>query len=215
MERWERFAPLTGVAAVLLFIIGVVFEETSASRPDDETPANLLRWFQDNSNDLIVGSILYAIGAILLIWFFGSLRAALLTAEGGTGRLTAIAYGSGLLAAVGLLMSVAPTAQGAFQEDELAPETAQSLLFVGDSFFGVTEFALVPMFVAVSLLTLRTRVLPVWLAWVGFAIALVLLIIPIGWAGVVWAFPLWTIIVSILLFRRGTAPAAATTPPAP
>lgn len=214
MERWERFAPLTGVVAIVLFVIGVIVEESTASRPDDETPANVLRWFQDNSTDLIAGSVLYAVGAVLLIWFFGSLRAALRTAEGGTGRLTAIAYGSGLLAAVGLLMSVAPTAQGAFQEDDLAPETAQALVFVGDSFFGVTEFALVPMFVAVGLLTLRTRVLPVWLGWVGFAIALLLLIIPIGWAGVVWAFPLWTIIVSILLFLRGSAPAVAT-PPGP
>ena len=138
-----------------------------------------------------------------------------MTAEGGTGRLTAIAYGSGLLAAVGLLLSIAPTAQGAFQEDELAPETAQSLALVGDSFFGVTEFALVPMFVAVGLLTLRTRVLPVWIGWVSFFLALLLLIVPIGWAGVVWGFPLWTIVVSILLFRRGSAPAAATAPPAP
>ncbi len=215
MERWERFAPLTGVVAIVLFVAGVIVQEGGAGRPDDETPANLLGWFQEHTNDLIAGGILFAIGFVFLIWFLGSLRDALLTAEGGTGRLTAIAYGSGLLAAVGLLLSIAPTVQGAFQEDELAPDTAQSLVLLGDSFFGVTEFALVPMFVAVALLTLRTRVLPVWIAWFSFFLALVLLIIPIGWAGVVWGFPLWTVIVSILLFRRGRAPAAATAPPVP
>ena len=215
MERWERFAPLTGVVAMILFIIGVIVQESGAGRPDDETPANFLRWFQEDSSNMIAGSILFAIGVVLLIWFFGSLRAALWSAEGGTARLTAIAYGSGLLAALGLLLSVAPTAQGAFQEDDLSPDTAQSLAFVADSFFGATEFALVPMFVAVGLLTLRTRVLPVWLGWMSFLIALVLLIPPVGWAGVVWAFPLWTIIVSILLFRRGSAPTATTTPPVP
>jgi succinate dehydrogenase/fumarate reductase cytochrome b subunit len=215
MERWERFAPLTGVAAIVLFIVGVIVEESSASRPDDDTPAAVLEWFQDKADTLIVGSVIFAVAAVLLIWFFGSLRAALVEAEGGTGRLSAIAFGSGLLAAVGILMSLAPTAQGAFSKDDLSPETAQSLVLLGDSAFGVTEFSLVPMFVAVGLLTLRTRVLPVWLGWVSFAIALLLLIIPIGWAGVVWAFPLWTIIVSIILFRRGSAPAAATAPPAP
>ncbi len=43
------------------------------------------------------------------------------------------------------------------------------------------------------------------------ALALVLAIIPIGWAGVVWLFPLWTILMSVLLFRRPevVAPVAA------
>jgi hypothetical protein len=215
MERWERFAPLTGVAAIVLFIVGVIVEESGASRPDDETPAAVLEFFQDKADTLILGSVIFAVAAVLLIWFFGSLRAALVEAEGGTGRLSAIAFGSGLLAALGILMSIAPIAQGAFDKDDISPHAAQSLVLLSDSAFGVTEFSLVPMFVAVGLLTLKTRVLPVWLGWVSFAIAVLLLIIPIGWAGVVWAFPLWTIIVSIILFRRGRAPAAATAPPGP
>jgi hypothetical protein len=215
MERWERFAPLTGIVAILLFIAGVIVQESS-SRPDDETPENILNWFRDDPNTLIAGGILFAIGVVFLIWFFGSLRAAYWTAEGGTGRLSAIAYGSGLLAALGLLLSIAPTVQGAFEKDDLSPDAAQSLAFLSDAFFGATEFALVPMFVASGLLILRTRVLPVWLGWVSFLIALVLLIIPIGWAGVVWLFPLWTIVVSFLLFRRGSAsPPVTTTAPAP
>jgi hypothetical protein len=68
------------------------------------------------------------------------------------------------------------------------------------------------MFLAVGLLILRTRVLGVWLGWVSLAIALLLAIIPIGWAGVVWAFPLWTLVTSIVLFRRGSAAAAPTAP---
>jgi hypothetical protein len=213
MERWERFAPLTGVVAILLFVAGVIVQESS-SRPDDETPENILNWFRDDPNTLIAGGILFAIGIVFLIWFFGSLRAAYRVAEGGSGRLTSIAFGSGMLTALALLLSIAPTVQGAFEKDDLSPDAAQSLAFLGDAFFGAAEFALVPMFLASGLLILRTRVLPVWLGWASLLIALVLLIIPIGWAGVVWLFPLWTIIVSVLLFLRGRAPAAAT-PPAP
>jgi succinate dehydrogenase/fumarate reductase cytochrome b subunit len=214
MERWERFAPLTGVAAIVLFIVGVIVEESGASRPDDDNPAAVLEWFQDKADTLVVTTIMFGVAAVLLIWFFGSLRAALVEAEGGTARLSSIAFGSGLLAALGVLMAVAPTAQGAFSKDDLSPQTAQSLVLLSDSAFGVTEFALVPMFVAVGLLTLKTRVLPIWLGWVSFAIAILLLILPIGWAGVVWAFPLWTIVVSIILFRRGSGRAAVTAPPA-
>ena len=210
--RWERFAPLTGFVAIVLFIVGVFVEEGGASRPDDADPAALRSWFQNETGTIFAAEFLFALGAILLIWFFGSLRSALRAAEGGSGRLSAIAFGSGLLASLGLILSVAPILQGAISEDDLVPETAQALAFMSDAFFGVTEFSLVPMFVAVGLLTMRTRVLPVWLGWVSFAIALLLLIIPVGWAGVVWAFPLWTIVVSVLLFRRGSAAPAATEP---
>jgi hypothetical protein len=211
--RWERFAPLTGVVAVVLWVAGVIVGESAASRPDNETPEAVLAWFREDPNMLLAGQFLIVLGAIFFIWFLGSLRATLRTAEGGVGRLSAIAFGGGLLAALGLIVAAAPIFQGAFNEDKLAAETAQSLMFLSDAFFGVIEFSLVPMFVAVALLSMRTRVLPVWLGWVSFAIALLLLIVPIGWAGVVWAFPLWTIVVSVLLFRRGTAPAVM--PPVP
>jgi hypothetical protein len=37
-------------------------------------------------------------------------------------------------------------------------------------------------------------------------IALVLVIIPIGWAGVVFLFPLWTIVTSVILFIKPLPP---------
>jgi hypothetical protein len=213
--RWERFAPLTGFVAVVLFVIGVVIEESGASRPDDGDPAALLAWFRDDTDTIIGAEFLFALGAILLIWFFGSLRSTLRGAEGGSGRVSAIAFGGGLIASAGLLMSAAPVLQGAISDDDLVPESAQTLTLLSDAFFGVTEFALVPMFVAAALVTLRTGVLPVWLGWVSLAIAVLLLILPVGWAGVVFAFPLWTLVVSVLLFRKGAASAGAATAPAP
>jgi hypothetical protein len=68
------------------------------------------------------------------------------------------------------------------------------------------------MFVAVGLLILRSRGLPVWLGWVSLAIALLLAIIPIGWAGVVWAFPLWVPVTSVLLYLRALATPVAAPP---
>ena len=210
--RWERFAPLTGIVAVVLWILGVSIEE-SADYSDQDTPQEILAVFQEDANTLIAGGIVFAFGVVFFIWFLGSLRAALYTAEGGVGRLTSIAYGSGMLAALCLLLQVAPTVQGAFDEDDLSADAAQSLQSMGEAFFGGTELTLIAMFVAVGLLILRTRVLGLWLGWVSLAIALLLAIIPIGWAGVVWAFPLWTIVTSVLLYLRSpAAPVAA--PPA-
>ena len=49
----------------------------------------------------------------------------------------------------------------------------------------------------------------------SLVLALWLAIPPIGWAALLWGFPLWTIIVSVPLFRRGGAPTATSIPPAP
>lgn len=203
--RLERFAPLTGIVAVVLWVIGtIVTEGTDISEKD--TGLEVLRVFREDTNTILTGGIIFVFGAVFFIWFLGSLRARMLLAEGGLGRLTAIAYGSGMLAALCLLFQVAPLVQGALEEDDLGPGAAQSLQSMSEAFFGGTEITLIPMFVAVGLLTLRTRVFPLWLGWVSFVIALVLAVIPIGWAGVVFLFPLWTLVTSVLLFVRPMPP---------
>jgi hypothetical protein len=210
--RWERFAPLSGVVAVVLWIVGVILEG-STGYSGKETPEEVLAVLQDDASTLIAAGIVFAFGVVFFIWFLGSLRATLFAAEGGVGRLSSIAYGSGMLAALCLLLQVAPTVQGAFDEDDLSADAAQSLQSMGEAFFGATELTLIAMFLAVGLVILRTRMLGLWLGWVSLAIALLLAIIPIGWAGVVWAFPLWTIVTSVLLYLRApAAPVAA--PPA-
>jgi hypothetical protein len=204
--RWERFAPLTGIVAVVLWILGVIVEESS-SYSEKDTPQEILAVFQNDSSTLIAGGVIFAFGVVFFIWFLGSLRAVLIAAEGGVGRLASIAYGSGMLAALCLLLQVAPTLQGAVNEEDLSADTAQSLQSMGESFFVGAELTLLAMFLAVGLLILRTRVLAGWLGWVSLAVALLLAIIPIGWAGVVWAFPLWTIVTSVLLLRSPAKPA--------
>jgi hypothetical protein len=213
--RLERFAPLTGIVAVALWIVGVIVQESS-DLADKDTPEEILAVLQSDANTIIAGGVIFAFGVVFFIWFLGSLRSTLFAAEGGVGRLSSIAYGSGMLAALTLILQVAPSVQGAFDEDDLSPEAAQALQSVGEAAFAGTEFTLLAMFAAVGLIILRTRVFAAWLGWVSLAIALLLAIIPIGWAGVVWAFPLWTLVVSVLLFRRGsTSPAVTATPPAP
>jgi hypothetical protein len=37
-RRWERIAPMSGVAAVALVAVGFVVHETGATRPDSDPP---------------------------------------------------------------------------------------------------------------------------------------------------------------------------------
>jgi hypothetical protein len=70
-----------------------------------------------------------------------------------------------------------------------------------DTFFIGAEIALAVLLIGTALVVLRTRVLPVWLAWVSVIVGIVLIILPIGWAAVIFAFPIWVLVVTYFLWR--------------
>ena len=57
------------------------------------------------------------------------------------------------------------------------------------------------------MVALRTALLPKWFAWFGFLLAVVLVIGPIGWAGLIFGLPLWVLGTTFFLVRR-EAPAS-------
>ena len=81
------------------------------------------------------------------------------------------------------------------------------------SFFYAAEVAAASLLDATGLLPLRTGVLPGWLGWASFVIAVLLLVVntPIGFIAFLLGFELWVIVVSVVLWLRGreAAPAAA------
>jgi hypothetical protein len=211
---WERYSPLTGVVAIVLWVVGDLIGE-SPDQPDGEADAAAwLSYVQDNDASLLVGGIIFAFGSVFFLWFLGSLRATLLAAEGAPGRLSSLAFASGALVALSTLMLVAPEVQAAFNNDDIAGETARTLFVVAESFFGGIELFSIPMLVATALVILATGVLARWVAWVSLVLALVMAIIPIGWLGVIFGLPLWTILMSVLLFLRPAGEPVATRPPA-
>jgi hypothetical protein len=215
MTRLERYAPLTGVVAVVFWVIGVLISESGAARPDDERAENILAWYGDNENTIITGELILVLGVLFFIWFLGSLRSRLLAAEDGTGRVTSIAFGSGMLAALALIIQAAALIQPTFaDEGELSGEAAQAMSILSDAMFGVAEVTLIPMLVATAVVMLRHGPLPRWLAWVSLLLALILAIIPIGWIGVIFGVPLWVLVTSVLLWMGQAEEPAAAPPPA-
>src|SRR5579885_2331276 len=55
---------------------------------------------------------------------------------------------------------------------------------------------------------LRTAIVPRWLALVGYALGLVLLLISTDFAGIALLFPLWVLLAALRAVDRGTARAA-------
>jgi hypothetical protein len=198
---WERYSPLTGVLAVVGWVVGIIMLDVADS---EEGGAALLAVYRGDEGQILVGGIIWLIGTALFVWFLGSLRSRLLAAEGGDGRLTAIAYGGGVATAVCLALMPGAHMAGALSNDEIDESAALALGAVGDVFFLGAEYLLPLLLVASAMIALRYGGLPRWLAWIQVLIALVLLSGIIGWAALIFAFPLWVLVTSYLLWRPGT-----------
>jgi hypothetical protein len=215
-RSWERLAPLTGVPAVVLWIVGTFLLENT-DRPDEDEGANFRTWVRENDTELSTGVIVFGFGTLFFLWFLGSLRAKLLAAEGGQGRVTTIGFASGVATAISMLFAVLPHAQAAIDIDSVSDSSAAALIHMGDAFYGGIQLFAIPMLIATGLVIARYGSLPRWLAWFTLVLALILVIIPIGWLGVFIGLPLWVLITAVLLWKHPVAgaPASGSPPTAP
>jgi hypothetical protein len=199
---WDRNAPLTGVLAVILWVIGIILASTNAGKSKGP---DLLVQYKDNSGKILLGAILWLIGVALFLWFVGTLRERIAAAEGGTGRLASIAFAGGIAASAAGALIPAGDIAGALGKDDIDASAAAALHHIGDGFFVATEYLLPVLLTATALAALRYGLLPRWFAWLSLLVALVLLIGPIGWAGLIFGTPIWTLITSFFLFRQWNA----------
>lgn len=153
-------------------------------------------------------------GSLFFLLFVGALRARIAAAETPGTFLTATSFGAGLATGILTLLIPAPNMAGAISEDELTAESAWTLSIIDDAFFLAAELTAALFLVTVALAILRYAPLPKWLAWVSLVIALWMLIPPIGWAGLLLGFTLWTILVSVLLWLQPAGEPMTARPPA-
>jgi hypothetical protein len=202
--RHDRFAPLAGVIAVVLWVVGLFLLEKD-DRPDGKDTAAFVAWVEQNDTSILAGAIVFGFGTLFFLWFLGSLRATLATAEGGSSRLASIAFGGGLAVAIALMFTYLPHAQAAFDHANISDTAIEALVHVGDSFFGGAVLFSIPLLAATGLGILRFGALPRWLAWLSLVLALVMAIPALNFFGLVAGLPLWTLLVSVLLYRRADA----------
>src|SRR5215210_1584872 len=207
---WERYAPLTGVLAVVLWVIGTIVYQTAV---DAKNPATLLDSYRTEEGSILLGGFLWLLGTFCFFWFLGSLRARLAATEGGVLRLTSLAFGGGAAAAVFGFALPGPDMAAAIADGaDLSAPAAEALRIMSDVFFLGIEMSAAVLLAATGIHALRTASLPRWLAWVSLVIALALIILPIGWAAVLFALPLWVLVVSYLLWNASADTTTAGVP---
>jgi len=97
--RRDWWAPLTGVAFVVLVIVSFIV----AGEPPDANspPQEIIDHYVDNKDAVMIGSLLSVIAAALLVFFGAVLRSALRAAEGPGGVLSAVAFAGTIIMATG------------------------------------------------------------------------------------------------------------------
>jgi hypothetical protein len=213
-QLWDRWAPLSGLLAVVCSLVGVMF---ALDQPQDkDSNAKIVAYFADHSHRVhgVVGFFVFLAGILLLLAFLGALRERLLAAEGQPGRLSALAFGAGIaslpLWAVSMLLANAASFAGNESSSfRLDPNTFR--LLADTAYFAWVAAAVVSSVVvwATSAVALRTAVLPRWYARLGILAGIVQLFGFLFFPFFVWW--LWIIVTSVLLVRQPN-PAPARVP---
>ena len=212
--RRDFWTPTAGVLAAITFIVGVLMASNS---PDsDDNNAQIVAWYADHGHrvTVIVGAFVLAFCGLFLLWFAAGVRQWLRLAEGPEGRLSNVALGGavllvGMLWVGGSLLAAIPAGQSIGGANALTVSDVGR--YVPSAGFGAilifAMFGAIALIDAASVVIWRTRVLPRWLAWLGFICGLLLLF------GVLFlpmiALPIWLIATSVVLYRRPQGATAA------
>lgn len=198
--------------SVVLWVAGVVIVDGESSQPGDKaTGQQVLAWAQNHSNTILIGSWLFMLGCLCFIWLAAELRSRLAVIEGGSATVSTTLFGGAVGAAVlGMAIQLGNVAV-AIDKSDLEASAAGALHRFNDAFFVGTELLAIVPLASFAVLAFRTRVVPRWWGVVSVLIAVVLAIGPIGWAGLMFGVPVWTLVTAgLLAFRRPvTAPSVA------
>ena len=204
----ERLAPLTGIVFVALLVISLI---VGGDPPDaDESTEEVVAFWTEEDSGQIASAIIGAWAAVFLVWFGGSVAAALRRTEIEAGRLASIAFGGFLLIALGALSFSSFQFAAAETAGDVPAEVTQTLsVLFSDFFFPLAGGVFLALF-SVGIAALRHGVLPRWLGYAAVVIAIAALT-PAGFFAAL-AAGVWVIAVSVVLYSSETAP--PTQPPA-
>jgi hypothetical protein len=196
-----RAAAIAGVIFSVLLIVGLVLIRLSV--PAD--PSQPGAWVTDSDRRSAVRLALNLLpfSGIAFLWFMGVLRNRLGTRED---QFLATAFlGSGLLFVVCLFCAAAVSGGllDAIADGRIKMPDSETFYFARRTIFtllNVFAFKMAAVFMfATGTIGLRTAFLPRWVALVGYVCGLVLLLVVTSWTWIGLIFPLWVLLVSVVV----------------
>jgi MFS family permease len=168
----------------------------------NKSPGYILNWYSSNTHkdEVFIATLLADIAVVFGLFWFGYLRDRFGRADFGGGLSPVLLAGAVVFAAGGLVFSGAQFAL-VDQPKKMLPATAQTLNFLAaDIGVGAVTVGLSVVMWAAGFIIFRTRILPRWMAWVSFVLAVVALAGPIGFFAFI-ATGVWILIVAFFMWR--------------
>ena len=149
-RNWERVGAASGFAVVILAAAAAAFERAPVTAAD----------FAAHRSALLTQSMLFLLGAAATLWFLGALRTHLLRYEGGTGRVSTIAFGAGV---VWVMLNMTAQAFQVGLADDPSDDAPYAVLRVAVAMFTIANLPLTVTLLAVAVVSLRHSAFPAWL----------------------------------------------------
>ena len=197
-----RAAAVAGVLFALLFGTALVLLRSSV--PEGGGPGS--QWVEGAEGRLRVAALLMPFAGVMFLWFIGVVRDGFGTFEDRF--FASIFLGSGLLflammfassaVGAGLVASRRVTADVAAHDEVVA--FGQALLVTLSNTYALRMAAVFMM--SLATIWLKTGLMPRWLVYVTYAVAVSVLIAADTTMWITLAFPVWVLVVSLLVLSR-------------
>jgi hypothetical protein len=211
LDRLSRYAPFTGVVFVVLVLIGIF---TGNSSPNaDASGERVISFYVAHKSSQQASDLLLGFAFMFFLFFIASLYT-LLRNSPAVHTMALLGLGGALMFALGFAVFGGVDFALADVPKKLTPDAAQALNVLDNELFLPLFIGAVVFGVATGLAIVRSGLLPAWLGWavLVFGIAVGTPAFFIGLIGLL----IWTLVVSVLIYRRsgltpaGRAPAPAT-----
>ena len=212
--RAPRAAAIAGILFAVLLITSLVLIRRAV--PADPLEAGV--WLQIHASNVVLALNLVPFAGIAFLWFIGVLRDRL--GEREDRFFATVFLGSGLLFLAMLFMSAAMVGgliivYTADPGRLVGSPTFTSARAIAYEVMNIYAIKMAGVFmIATSTLALRTGFIARWIAFLGFAVALLLLLSSRYIEGILLVFPLWVLLISLYILidnLRRPSPAAVTT----
>jgi hypothetical protein len=162
----DRSGAVAGFLSLILGAAAVAFERGAVGQ--NASAREMSDFLAANGSAQRTQALLFVLGSGALIWYLGALRSYLAGAEAGPGNLANVAFAAGVGSTILTLTALCFQAGLTLGS---GGEALPALFAVMTALFNVANLPLAVMLLAVAVVTLRTRALPVWLAWLSLAAA--------------------------------------------
>jgi hypothetical protein len=163
----EQLGAATGLVTVALFGVSFIIG-LSPEAPDLNAPvAQVAAFVAANKDALRVEVLLNSVAMLFFLWFIGSVRAGIRGAEGGAGRVSALASGGAIVGVAFVLLANIFIAAATLHPGIVLPGITHTLVDLSSLSIGIGASAFAVFFIGVAVATVYDGGLPKWLGWLS------------------------------------------------